>query len=137
MRVVLDTNIILSGLITTDRPPRYILDAWFENRFTLVSSEWQLSELRRVSRYAKVRKRLKPHLVGRLVRRVRTKGILLTNLPTLELSPDPDDNPLLATAVAGQADVLVTGDRADVLVLGKVKGIPIVSARDFLTQLQP
>ena len=136
MKVVLDTNIILSGLITEDRAPRWILDAWLDDRFTLLSSEWQLAEVRRVSRYERLRTRLKPHLVGKIVRRVRAKGIVLTNLPVLDLSPDPDDNALLATAVAGQADVLVSGDKTDVLALGKVAGIPIMNAGDFLTRLR-
>ena len=136
MNVVLDTNIILSGLISRNKAPRWILDAWLEDRFTLVSSEWQLSEIRRVSRYERLRKRLKPHLVGGVVRRIHTKGIVLTDLPTLDLSPDPDDNPLLATAVAGRADVLVTGDKVHVLALGKVASTPIMSARDFLNRLR-
>ena len=46
-------------------------------------------------------------------------GDRTAELPKVELSPDPDDNPLLATAIAGMADFLVTGDKRDVLSLGK------------------
>lgn len=136
MRVVLDTNLFVSSLLKRDSPPDLIRRAWEAKRFALVTSEWQLAELRRVSRYSHLQPLLKPHEIGRLVRRLRRHANVLTDLPTFDLSPDPDDNPLLATAVAGQADVLVTGDKADVLALGKVAGIPIMNAGDFLTRLR-
>ena len=44
-------------------------------------------------------------------------------------SPDPDDNRILAIALAGQADYVVSGDRADMLSLGEVEGIPVMTAR--------
>ncbi|MCO6439577.1 MAG: hypothetical protein J5I81_00530 [Nitrococcus mobilis] len=49
----------------------------------------------------------------------------------MELSPDPDDNPILATAIVGGVDYLVTGDRRDLLCLGKVESVQIISARRF------
>jgi predicted nucleic acid-binding protein len=55
----------------------------------------------------------------------------LQELPNVELSPDPDDNPILATAIAGGADYLVTGDKRDLLSLGKVEAVQIVTARAF------
>ena len=136
MRVVLDTNIFVSALLSRGGPPDLIRLAWEAKRFTLISSRWQLAELRRISRYPRLRPLLKPHEVGRLVLRIERYAEILTDLPTLDLSPDPDDNPLLAMAVAGQADLLVTGDKAHVLVLGKVAETPIVSARDFVARLR-
>jgi len=60
MHVVLDTGILIAALITMDTPPALIYQAWRKKRFELVSSEWQLDEFRRVSRYPKLRRFLNP-----------------------------------------------------------------------------
>ena len=57
-------------------------------------------------------------------------AVVVDELPEVRLSPDPDDNPILATAIAGKADLVVSGDKKDMLAIGNVKGIPIVTARE-------
>lgn len=135
MRVVLDTNILISGVLSRESPPARIIDAWLDGAFTLVSAEVQLAEVRTVSRYSHLRQRLKPHLVGTLIRRVRAKGVLVEELPAVDLSPDPDNNRILSIAVAGGADYLVTGDKADLLKLFPPPGLRILSARAFAALL--
>ena len=51
MKVVLDTGILIAALITVDTPPDKIYQAWKKKRFELFTTEWQLEEFRRVSRY--------------------------------------------------------------------------------------
>lgn len=136
MRVVLDTGILIAALITRDTPPDRIYQAWRKRRFELVTSEWQLEEFRRVSRYPKLRKYLLPIEAGNLVNGLRHQARLLDDFPDVELSPDPDDNPLLAMAIAGEVDYLVSGDKRDVLALKKVGKARIITARRFLTILQ-
>ena len=138
MRVVLDTGIMIAALITKDTPPDRIYQAWRKRRFELVTSEWQLEEFRRVSRYPKLRKYLQPIEAGNLVNGLRHQALLLGDLPDVELSADPDDNPLLAMAmaIAGEADYLVSGDKRDVLSLKNVGKTRIITARRFLTILQ-
>jgi len=136
MRVVIDTGILIAALITRDTPPDQIYQAWCKQRFELVTSEWQLNEFRRVSRYPKLRKFLLPIEAGNLVNGLRHQALLLNDLPNVELSADPDDNPLLAMAIAGEADYLVSGDKRDVLSLKKVGKARIVTAHRFLTILQ-
>lgn len=136
MRVVLDTGILIAALITRDTPPDRIYQAWRKRRFTLITSEWQLEEFRRVSRYPKLRKYLLPIEAANLVNGLRHQAQLLDNLPVVELSADPDDNPLLAMAIAGEADYLVSGDKRDVLALKKVGKTRIITARRFLTILE-
>jgi predicted nucleic acid-binding protein len=53
----------------------------------------------------------------------------------MRLSQAPDDNVFLETAVDGKATLLVTGDKADLLSLGEVRGIPIVSASHAVRRL--
>ena len=55
---------------------------------------------------------------------------------TIMVSQDPDDNVFLETAVDGKASLLVTGDKADLLGLGDVQGIPIVSASEAVARLR-
>lgn len=55
MRVVLDTGILIAALITVDTPPDKIYKAWKKKRFELFTSDWQLDEFRRVSRYPKLK----------------------------------------------------------------------------------
>ncbi|MGH7173886.1 MAG: putative toxin-antitoxin system toxin component, PIN family, partial [Gemmataceae bacterium] len=80
-------------------------------RFDLLISAEQLDELRRVTRYTKLRERLSPALAGRLTNELRSRAEMVPNLPTTAVSPDPGDDYLLATAAAGHADFLVTGDK--------------------------
>ena len=131
MRVVLDTGVLLAALITSGTPPDLIYRAWRKKAFELITSDWQLEELRRVSRYSKLRKYLKPAEAGTLMNGLRRQATVMQELPTVELSPDPDDNPILATAIAGIADYLVTGDKRDLLSLGKVEMVQIIAARGF------
>ncbi|MEN8179163.1 MAG: putative toxin-antitoxin system toxin component, PIN family [Pseudomonadota bacterium] len=135
MRIVLDTGILIAALITSDTPPALIYQAWRKKRFELVTSEWQLDEFRRVSRYPKLRRFLKPAEAGNLVNGLRHQATVLETLPTLELSPDPDDNPVLAMAEVSQAQYLVTGDKEDLLALGAIGGTRIVTARQFTKAL--
>jgi len=136
MRVVLDTGILIAALITKDTPPDRIYQAWRKRRFELVTSQWQLDEFRRVSRYPKLRKYLQPIEAGNLVNGPRHQARFLEELPDVDLSEDPDDNPLLAMAITGEVDYLVSGDKRDVLALKKVGKASIVTARRFLTILQ-
>lgn len=135
MRVVLDTGILIAALITKDTPPDQIYQAWRKRRFELVTSEWQLDEFRRVSRYPKLRKYLQPIEAGNLVNGLRYQALVLEALPDVDLSDDPDDNPLLAMAIAAEADYLVSGDKRDVLSLKKVGKTRIMTARRFLSVL--
>jgi putative PIN family toxin of toxin-antitoxin system len=135
MRAVLDTGILIAALITTDTPPALIYQAWRKKRFELVTSEWQLNEFRRVSRYPKLRNYLKPAEAGNLVNGLRHQAMVLETLPTVDLSPDPDDNPVLAMAEASQAQYLVTGDKIDLLNLGVFGSTRIVTARQFVELL--
>ncbi len=135
MRVVLDTGVLIAALITSDTPPDLVYQAWRKKRFELVTSEWQLAEFRRVSRHPKLRRFLRPSEAGNLVNGLRQRALVIKRLPEVELSTDPNDNPLLATALAGKADFLVTGDKRGLLALKKVERTRILTARQFLKTL--
>lgn len=136
MRVVLDTGILIAALITADTPPDQVYQAWRKKRFTLVTSLWQLGEFRRASRYDRVKKFLKPTEAGNLINGFKRHATVLKDLPDVDLSQDPQDNPVLAMAIAGEADFLVTGDRRGLLSLKRVGTTRIVTAAEFLKILR-
>ncbi|WP_157270383.1 putative toxin-antitoxin system toxin component, PIN family [Azohydromonas aeria] len=113
MRVILDTNVLLGALISPYGPPDTIYRAWRTARFDLVTSTAQLDELRRVSRYPKLKAILPAHRVGTMVNNLQRAIVLdaLQPLPQDVEAADPDDAFLLAMALSSEADYLVTGDR--------------------------
>lgn len=131
MRVVLDTNVLLSALISSHGPPGLIYTAWRAAKFELITSAVQLEELRRASRYPKFRSVLQPHHVGAMVNNMQ-RSIVLERLPTGVQADDPNDTFLIAMAIAGEADYLVTGDhRAGLLKLGNVERARVVTPSVF------
>ena len=88
----------------------------------------QLDELRSVLRRERLRSRIRPEEARDLLDNFEAVGEVVTHLPEVNASPDPDDNLILATAIAGRADLIVSGDKKHMLALRDVDGIPIVSA---------
>jgi len=134
VRLVIDTNILISALIAGTSLPAQLVVLWRASRFDLLTTAEQLDEVMRVTRYPKIRERLAPAIAGRLVNDLRALAITLDKLPVVELSADSDDNYLLALAAAGAADFLVTGDKRDLLGIAVYEGTKIITVRDFLTQ---
>ncbi|MBL8725501.1 MAG: putative toxin-antitoxin system toxin component, PIN family [Planctomycetes bacterium] len=135
VRLVLDTNILVSGLLSPKGPPGTLVAAWLDLRFELVTSAEQVAELRRVLAYEKLRPFLSQEQARDFVENLEALAVVAADLPLITASPDPDDNLILATAVAGRADAVVSGDKAHLLVLRAVEGIPILSARAAVAKL--
>lgn len=137
MRVILDTNVLLGALISPHGAPDAIYRAWRAVRFELVTSKAQLDELRRVSRYPKLKTILPAHRVGTMVNNMQ-RAIVLDALPPLPVgieAVDPNDAFLLAMALAGEADYLVTGDRrAGLLQRGSIGRARIVTPAVFCAE---
>jgi len=136
VRILLDTNILVSALLSRDGPPGQVLAAIKHQGHTLITSQFQIEEFRSVVSRKHLRTRISQEDAEDLVYNMEAVGVVVTDLPQIDLSPDPDDNLILATAVAGKADILVSGDKADMLSLGNVEGIPILTARQALKRLR-
>lgn len=132
MRLVIDTNILISALLVSASLPAHLVVLWREGSFDLLTSAEQVEELMRVSRYPRIRARLASAVAGRLINEMRDLGVRVTDLPTVDACADPYDNYLLAMAEAGRADFLVTGDKRDLLGINLYKGTRILTVRDFL-----
>ena len=135
MRLVLDTNVFLSALMSSDSPSAQVLNLWFTRRFELLTTRKQFEEIARVTRYPRIRTRVTPAFVGRLVNRLRKAAVLLDELPRVTVSPDPNDNYLLALAEAGHAQFLVTGDKP-LLALKRHKSTRILTPAALLSLLK-
>jgi uncharacterized protein len=122
VRLVIDTNVLVSALLAETSLPAHLIALWREGRFDLLTSADQLDELIRVTRYQKIRGRLAPALAGRLINELRDLAAVVTNLPTVTVCTDPYDNYLLAMLGAGRADFLVTGDKRDLLGIALYEG---------------
>jgi uncharacterized protein len=131
MRVVLDTNIIVSALIAPAGKPAAIIDAWLDGKFALLTCVAQVDEMRATLQKPRVAGLVKPYQAGRLVNQVKKLAADIDPLPHVERSPDPTDDFLLALSEAGQADYLVTGDKSGLLALDRHKGTRIVSAKEL------
>ena len=82
MRVILDTNVLLGALISPYGPPEAIYRAWRLDRFELVTSAVQLDEIRRVTRYPKLKPILPAHRIGTMVNNMQ-RAMVLGVLPAL------------------------------------------------------
>ena len=135
MRVVLDTNILLSALMVRGGPPDRLYEEWRHGRFELVSTDRQIEELRQVVRRRLFQVRLKASEVGRMVNDLRRLAVMIDTLPSVSRSSDPADDDLLALCEAARADYLVTGDKSHLLALKSHRGTRIVSARALANRL--
>jgi uncharacterized protein len=136
LKVVLDTNIFISALLTSGGSAEHLYFYWQEGRFDLFTSRAQLSELRRVSRYPKLKERLRPSQVGALINLLKDDATLVIPKRIPNDSPDPDDNLILAIALESRADYLVSLNMIDVVRLKKVQGVKIIHPKKFLGQLE-
>ena len=126
----------MSALINSAGPPGRVLAAVKSEGVTLVTSAAQLRELQRVLGRESLIARIHPAEAEDLIRNLPAVAeVVPADLPRVNASPDPDDNLILATAIAGRADLIVSGDRKHMLSLGNVHGIPIVTAADAADQL--
>lgn len=136
MRVILDTNILVSALISPRGAPAKLVRAWSAgNRFTLLSHALQLDELRNVTRRKAIRSLIHPAEAGRLVNELALLAEMPLRLPDIARSSDPEDDFLLAVCEAGRADRLVTGDKADLLALRRHGPTLIVTAAELAAEL--
>lgn len=131
MRIVIDTNLLVSGLISAGLP-RQLLNAAKAGVFELCTSEVLLAELLDVMGRQKFAQRLaQAGLTPKgIVDDLRALAVVVSPLAVPRVVPtDPDDDHVLAAALTGAADLIASGDKRDLLPLGSYQGIPIITAR--------
>ena len=139
IKAVFDTNIFVSAIIRPQGLPAKLVDMATQGRFELIVSTQIIDELEQVLRYPRIKK--KYHLddeisdvfIGFLLKTCPNIG----HVPELYVVPnDPKDNPVVSTALACNADFLVTGDKLHILSLGDIGKLKVVSAKEFADMME-
>ena len=132
MRIVLDTNVLMSGLMLPESTPGKIVSAWRKRNFYLVISEPVLEEIARVLDFPKIKKRLNwdDETISRFIVLVRFEAELVSVVGVeATVSADSNDSHLLATLLVSKTDWLITGDSDFAELAGQH---PIISPREFV-----
>jgi uncharacterized protein len=137
LRLVLDTNIVVAGLLWNG-PPRQLLEAAIAGEVELYSSPVLLDELAHTLGYSKFDKRIDGFgtTIATLVAQYTALVSLVmpSSVPRV-VANDADDDHVIAAAVAARAALIVTGDRKHLLPIGSHQGIAIVTAREIVQRI--
>jgi uncharacterized protein len=128
-RVVLDTNILVSSLGWRGAPHE-IVSLCLDHRFQLLLSPALLEELQRVLLYPKFEFSIH-EVFNYMALLTEAAELIQPDIHLVVIEDDPSDNRVLECALAGHADVIVSGDR-HLLALEKFEAIPILRAQAFL-----
>ena len=138
LRIVLDTNVFVSGLLTKQGVSAQILNAWRDRQFLLLTSVAIITELQNTLRYPHIRERYRitDAEVNHLTSLLEYDALLVPGHINVAgaVPEDPDDEKFLACAIDGQANYNVSGNH-HLLELGEYQGIPILSVRQFIEQI--
>ncbi|MHB8841138.1 MAG: putative toxin-antitoxin system toxin component, PIN family [Candidatus Aquicultor sp.] len=138
IKVCLDTNVFVSGIISPSGAPFDVLEAWRNREFVLLTSDDIITEVSKVLHYPKIKSAFSltdeeieqyVSLIGQYSQ--RTAGKLMVNVVT----EDPSDNMFLVCAIEGKADFIISGDN-HLLDIGVYQEIQILTPREFIKQLQ-
>lgn len=138
IKAVVDTNVLVSGIISPKSSPAKIINCWREREFVLVTSPKILQETKRVLNYPKIAK--KYYLNKEKINELMQGFSLFSEVckPTKKISviqQDPEDDKFLEAAITAGADFIVSGD-IHLLNLQKYQGIEILTAKEFIKALE-
>jgi uncharacterized protein len=133
LRVVLDTNVVISAIISPGKP-RELLEKGIYNQFCIVTTDLLLKELAAVLKRPKF-KTSKEEIITIRIALTQSAQVVKVKSRFEAVREDPKDDMVLESAYDGQADLIVSGDR-HLLKLESFRGIKIVSVEELLKMLQ-
>jgi putative PIN family toxin of toxin-antitoxin system len=139
LRVVIDTNVLVSAVLSKSGAPAKVLDLWRKHSFIVATSEAAVQEIRRVlDRMSTGRKYVLPSgEVSNLLNLLHEESQIVPGQVNADgtIPQDSSDEKFLAIAIEGSADAIISGDK-HLLDLGKYQNIPILTPRQFLEFLE-
>lgn len=140
MRVVLDTNVLVSGAAGFLNPrskPRKILQSWKANEFQLIISNPILLEVASTLQKPYFDHKLSTEQITSFLNLLKKEGNLIRITTSVSgVATHPEDDLILATAMSGKADYLVTGDKPLRKAVPLYKGVKLVTPDEFLKVLE-
>ena len=138
LRVVLDTNVFVSGLLSKTGLPAKILDAWRAGQYLLIASPPIVAEIKRVLQAPRIREKyfITDGDIEQLIILLEKEALIVPGYTDVKdaIPDDPSDEMFLACAVDAAADFVVSGDR-HLLEISQYKGIPIITVNEFEEKL--
>lgn len=132
LRVVLDTNVLVSAVIT-DGKPRELLRKGIANQFSIVTSHFIMKELVSVLRRPKF-KTSEDEIHRIILALIRSSEVVNVKSKFQAVKQDPKDDAIINTAYDGRADIIVTGDK-HLLEMKKFRGIKLITVESMLELL--
>lgn len=139
MKVVVDTNVLVSRFLSPRGPPAQVFDLWEDQAFGLVVSPSILEEYRRVLLCEDVANRhgmSEEEVINIIQTLERFSLVVEPKRPLAVITRDPSDNKFLECALEGEAEFVVSGD-PHLLDLGRYQDIEIISPAAFLALFKP
>ncbi|GHB87737.1 putative toxin-antitoxin system toxin component, PIN family [Persicitalea jodogahamensis] len=131
MKVVIDTNLFVSAAINANSRQRLEL-ALYNDALSILLDEALLSEFVEVINRPKFRRYISANQIIAFIDLIERRSTFVTTTSTVDASPDPKDNFLLALCMDNQADFLLTGNKRDLLDLKQFGKTKILTLTDFL-----
>ncbi|MBI4697773.1 MAG: putative toxin-antitoxin system toxin component, PIN family [Nitrospirae bacterium] len=139
VKVVVDTNIWISSLISASGPAARLADEWSNGKFSILISEQQITELHDVFTRPKFffKYGISRQEIENLISSIAARAGRISLKGNLELCRDPDDNIILETALSGKAKYLITSDKditgdKKILSFLSLHGVSVISISKFL-----
>lgn len=133
MRIVLDTNVLVSGLLSPFDSSGKIVRMVFSGELILCIDARILSEYKEVLN--RPRFNFDKNKIAILIDFIMQYGQVVSSLPLKRSLPDPDDEPFLEVAIAGKVKILITGNKVDYPSVSRV-GIKVLSPSEFIELLR-
>ncbi|MHB1665507.1 MAG: putative toxin-antitoxin system toxin component, PIN family [bacterium] len=128
MRIVIDTNILISGIFFQGKE-RNVLELWFNGKFDVICTEEIFEEYSEV--IMRFTKKSSGNKHDESIGIIAKNCIFIKNVYNKKYSRDPDDDKFINCAMSGEAPYIVSGDK-DLLVLKKIGDLEIITASNFL-----
>jgi len=129
MKIVLDTNVLISGIFFTG-PPFQILEAWQKSKLSFVLSKEILSEYQRVAQ--EISLKFPSINITKILQLISIHSeIVNTQGHEVSVCEDPDDNMFISCAIVSNSKIIVSGDK-HLLKISGYKNIQVLKPREFI-----